>query len=154
MSAAPPYPPVAELVPHDAPIILVDELLEWSPTQARVRARVRRGGPFVSEGRLPATILLEYMAQAIAVADGMAGHIDGRRDIGLLLGARELVLEVDAVEVGDELDLLVEQRFCDGRTASYACEARRGEQLLASATVNVMIAAPDQLTGVTGPRPK
>jgi predicted hotdog family 3-hydroxylacyl-ACP dehydratase len=138
------YPPVAELVPHEPPMILVDELVEWSPTQARVRAHVRRGGPFVSDGRLPATILLEYMAQAIAVADGMAGRGNGRRDIGLLLGVRELNLAVDFVSAGDTLDIHVVQRFLDDKMASYACEVRRDDQTLASGAVNVMF-SPDKL---------
>jgi predicted hotdog family 3-hydroxylacyl-ACP dehydratase len=133
------FPPVAELVPHEAPMLLVDELVEWSPTQARVRAQVRRGGPFVSDDRLPATILLEYMAQAVAVAEGMAGRASGRREMGLLLGVRELNLEVDAVAVGDVLDIHVAKRFADDKLASYACEVRRGEQLLANGAVNVML---------------
>lgn len=140
-----PFPPVAELVPHDPPMILVDELVEWSPTQALVRAQIRRGGPFVIADRLPATILLEYMAQAIAVADGMTGHVTGRRDIGLLLGIRELSLEVEELEVGDSIDIRVEQRFADTKLASYACEVRRADQRLAHGTVNVMIAPPEEL---------
>lgn len=133
------FPPVAELVPHEPPMILVDELVEWSPTHALVQAQVRRGGPFVSDGKLPATILLEYMAQAIAVADGMSARATGRRDIGLLLGVRELNLEIDAVAVGDVLDIHVAQRFGDDKLAAYACEVRRGGEVLASGVVNVMI---------------
>lgn len=140
----PGYPPVAELIPHEAPMILVDELVEWSPTRARVRAEVRRGGAFVSEGRLPATILLEYMAQAIAVAEGMTGRVNGRRDwpgMGLLLGVRELNLAVDAVAIGDLLDIHVAQRFRDDKLASYDCEVRCAGIEIASGAVNVMIAA-------------
>lgn len=133
------FPPVAQLVPHEAPMILVDELVEWSPTHARVRAQVRRGGPFVCEGQLPATILLEYMAQAVAVADGMGGRVTGRGDIGVLLGVRELNLEIDAVVIGDVLDIHVVHRFGDGLLASYDCEVRRAGQVLASGAVNVMI---------------
>jgi predicted hotdog family 3-hydroxylacyl-ACP dehydratase len=133
------YPPVAQLIPHEAPMILVDELVEWSPTHARVRAQVRRGGPFVSDGQLPATILLEYMAQAVAVADGMNGRESGPRELGLLLGVRELNLEIDAVAIGDVLDIHVAHRFHDDGLASYDCEVRRGDQRLASGAVNVMI---------------
>jgi predicted hotdog family 3-hydroxylacyl-ACP dehydratase len=136
------YPPVAELVPHEAPMILVDELVEWSPTHARVRAQVRRGGPFVDAGQLPGTILLEYMAQAVAVAEGMSGRVSGRGDIGVLLGVRELNLEVDAVAIGELLDIHVAHRFSDGTLASYDCEIRRAGQLLASGAVNVMMSPP------------
>jgi predicted hotdog family 3-hydroxylacyl-ACP dehydratase len=144
---ATPFPPVAELVPHEAPMILVDELVEWSPTRARVRALVRRGGPFVSEGQLSATILLEYMAQAIAVADGMTARETGGRErpgVGLLLGVRELNLTVDAVAIGDVLDIHVAHRFSDGTLASYDCEVRRADELLASGAINVMIGEPQR----------
>jgi predicted hotdog family 3-hydroxylacyl-ACP dehydratase len=128
-------------------MILVDELIEWSPTRACVRAQVRRGGPFVSEGRLSATILLEYMAQAIAVADGMTARESGRvdrPDMGLLLGVRELKLTVDAVAVGDVLDIHVAPRFGDGTLASYDCEVRRTDELLASGAINVMLSTPGE----------
>lgn len=141
------YPPVAQLVPHEAPMILVDELVEWSPTHAQVRAQVRRGGPFVQDGQLPATILLEYMAQAVAVAEGMSGRVSGRRDspgMGVLLGVRELKLEIDAVEIGDVLDIHVAHRFRDDALASYDCEVRRTGQVLASGAVNVMRQGPAQ----------
>lgn len=143
------YPPVAELIPHEAPMILVDELVEWSPTHARVRAQVRRGGPFVGAGQLPGTILLEYMAQAVAVANGMSGRaagrdpeVSGHGEIGVLLGVRELNLEIDAVAIGELLDIHVAHRFSDGTLASYDCEVRRAGQVLASGAVNVMISPP------------
>jgi predicted hotdog family 3-hydroxylacyl-ACP dehydratase len=132
------YPPIAELVPHEAPMILVDELVEWSPTHAHVRAQVRRGGPFVADSELSATILLEYMAQAVAAADGMGGRVSGRREIGVLLGVRELNLAIDAVAIGDVLDIHVAHRFRDDGLASYDCEVRRAGQVLASGAVNVM----------------
>lgn len=151
----PKLPPVAELVPHEPPMILVDELVEWSPTRARVRARVRPGGPFVVAGRMPATILLEYMAQAIAVAEGMRGRVgrvgpagpaSGERSPGLLLGTRELELDVQELAVGDILEIRVEQRFgdADSSLASYDCEVHGDGRRLAAAVVNVMLAATPQ----------
>ena len=150
--------PVAELVPHEPPMLLVDELLEWCPERARVRATIRAGGPFVSGGRMPATILLEYMAQAIAVAEGMAERQGGakqggaKRDehaVGLLLGTRDLELRVDALAVGDRLDLRVVREASDGKLARYACTAHRADDLrdepLALASITVMITSADEL---------
>ena len=57
------FPPVSELLPHDAPMILVDELVEFDGTTAVVLARVRQGQPWVQDGRVPATFCIEYMAQ-------------------------------------------------------------------------------------------
>jgi predicted hotdog family 3-hydroxylacyl-ACP dehydratase len=134
------FPPVAELVPHEPPMLLVEALLEWSPDEALVGAKVRAGSPFVSGDRMPATILLEYMAQAIAVASGMTDHQQGRAigEIGLLLGTRELELCCDELAVGDALELRVVREFADEKLARYACTTTRAGELLARATINVM----------------
>jgi predicted hotdog family 3-hydroxylacyl-ACP dehydratase len=137
--------PVAELVPHEPPMLLIDELIEWSPTRSLVRARVRAGGPFVVAGRMPSTILLEYMAQAIAGAEGVSNkagdQANGQRAPGVLLGTRELELDIHELAVGDTLEIRVEQQFSDADSglASYACEVHRGGQRLAAAVVNVML---------------
>jgi predicted hotdog family 3-hydroxylacyl-ACP dehydratase len=137
------FPPVAELVPHEPPMLLVEALLEWSPDTALVRATIRAGSPFVAHDRMPATILLEYMAQAIAVANGMADRTAGRVavELGVLLGTRELELFCDEIAVGTVLELRVVREFGDGKLARYACTAARDGELLARATINVMLAS-------------
>jgi predicted hotdog family 3-hydroxylacyl-ACP dehydratase len=141
------FPSVAELVPHEPPMLLVDELLEWSADAALVGATIRAGSPFVSGDRMPATILLEHMAQAIAVANGMADRVAGRASgqIGLLLGTRELELFCDELSVGDALELRVVREFADERLARYACTAARDGELLARATINVMTTATEEI---------
>jgi predicted hotdog family 3-hydroxylacyl-ACP dehydratase len=147
MSDAVRFPPVAELVPHEPPMLLVDELLEWSPDAALVRATIRAGSPFVTLDRMPATILLEHMAQAIAVANGMADRQAGRvaGEVGVLLGTRELELFCDELAVGEVLELRVVREFADGKLARYACTAARAGELLARATINVMIVSAEEV---------
>ncbi|HLT37495.1 MAG TPA: hypothetical protein VK034_14480 [Enhygromyxa sp.] len=161
------FPPVAELVPHEPPMLLVDELLEWSPEAASIGATIRAGSPFVHGDRMPATILLELMAQAIAVANGMADRMAGRvagelssrpghraelsarpghrAEVGLLLGTRELELACEELSVGDTLELRVVREYADGKLARYACTATRAEQLLARATINVMTTTAEEI---------
>ena len=140
------FPPIAELVPHEPPMLLVDELCEWSEERARVRATVRAGGVFVAEGAMPATILLEYMAQAIAAASGMRQRVhDLPAGLGLLLGTRELRLELAEIALGTELDIEVIREFDDGKLARYACSVRAGGQPLASATINVMATSAEEI---------
>ncbi|MFO7562543.1 MAG: hypothetical protein R6X02_07855 [Enhygromyxa sp.] len=147
MSEALEFPPVAELVPHEPPMLLVDELLEWSPEAARVGATIRAGNPFVSDERMPASILLEHMAQAIAVANGMADRVAGRSsaELGLLLGTRELELFCDELEVGDAIELRVVREFVGDKLARYACTAARAGELLARATINVMTTTAEEI---------
>lgn len=142
-----PFPPVAELVPHEPPMLLVEELVEWSESAALVRATIRAGSPFVAGERMPATILLEYMAQAIAVANGMADRLRGRAasEVGLLLGTRELDLQVDELAVGDVLELRVAREFRDDKLARYACTAERAGEQLARATINVMVTSAKEI---------
>jgi predicted hotdog family 3-hydroxylacyl-ACP dehydratase len=141
------FPSVAELVPHEPPMLLVDELLEWSADAALVGATIRAGSPFVSGDRMPATILLEYMAQAIAVANGMSDRQQGRAigELGLLLGTREFELCCDELAVGDALELRVVREFADGKLARYACTTTRAGELLARATINVMTTAAEEI---------
>ena len=143
----PSFPPISELVPHEPPMLLVDELREWSLGRARVHAQVRASLPIELDGdRVPATLCLEYMAQAVAASVGMRHRQQGGAvKLGLLLGTRKLELHVDALTVGDELDIRVVQEFEDERLASYACTVERGGQLAAAATLNVMTAAPEEL---------
>ncbi|MFV8753914.1 3-hydroxylacyl-ACP dehydratase [Nannocystaceae bacterium ST9] len=134
------FPPVAELVPHEPPMVLIDELVAWTPERARVRAQVRAGSPFVEAGRAPAVVLIEVMAQAIAAASGMAHHLrGGKLGRGVLLGTRELELAVDELRVGDELAIDVVKQLDDGKTARYACTVEREGQTIARAELNVMI---------------
>jgi predicted hotdog family 3-hydroxylacyl-ACP dehydratase len=96
---------------------------------------------------MPATILLEHMAQAIAAANGMADRVAGRAssEMGLLLGTRELELFCDELAVGEVLELRVVREFSDGKLARYACTAARADELLARATINVMVMPVEEL---------
>lgn len=146
-------PAMAELVPHDPPMLLVDAITAWTPTTATVVTKIRAGSPFVVDGRVPASFGLEYMAQAVAAAKGAARHLgageastDAQPPIGMLLGSRELRLMVESFAVGDALEIHVEREYDDGTLARYVCELRRdrGEaaeagELLAGASLTVMI---------------
>lgn len=143
MTTARSLPPIAELVPHEPPMLLIDELLAWTPVRARVRAQVRAGSPFVEAGRAPALVLIEIMAQAIAAASGMARRQTGGQPLrGVLLGTRELELTIDELAVGDVLIIDVARQLDDGTLARYACSVEREGQVVARAELNVMIERP------------
>ncbi len=121
-------------------MLLIDELVAWTPERARVRAKIRAGSPFVEAGRAPALVVIEIMAQAIAAASGMVEHLRGRKlGRGMLLGTRELELEIDELGVGDELTIEVTRQHDDGTLARYACVVERAGQTIARAELNVMI---------------
>lgn len=131
-------PPVRDLLPHDPPMILVDELISFEPTGVLVRARIREGQPWAREGRVSPTFCIEYMAQAVGCYAGMTARARGQDvRIGFLLGTRELTLEADSLYVGDLLTISAKHVFGDEKLGSFECEIHRGDERVATATLNV-----------------
>ena len=61
-------PSIEELVPHAAPMLALEELVEWREGFARVRMVIREDEQFLRDGRLDTIVTLEYMAQAVAAS--------------------------------------------------------------------------------------
>lgn len=132
------FPPVAELVPHAAPMVLLDEVVEVASDRLIARAAVTAGRPFVEEQGLPALVTLEYMAQAVAAFAGLQGRAAGEAvRLGFLLGCRDLRLTCDYVPLGAELTVVSQRTWGDAQLGSFACTVRHGDTLVAEAVLNV-----------------
>ncbi|MGI5860850.1 MAG: 3-hydroxylacyl-ACP dehydratase [Myxococcales bacterium] len=132
------FPPVEELLPHSAPMILVDEVLAYEASGVRGRVKIREDSMFVKDGRVPAVVAIEYMAQAIGLHAGFEARRKGNPvRIGYLLGTREMSLEVDNFEVGDELEIEVERLFGEEQLGSFRCSVSRAGKQVASAVLSV-----------------
>jgi predicted hotdog family 3-hydroxylacyl-ACP dehydratase len=119
-------------------MVLIDEVLEAAEDRVVARVTLRATSPFVEDGRVPAIVAIEYMAQTIGAFAGLrARAAGGSPRIGFLLGTREMALEVDAFAVGDELTIEARHVFGDERLGSFRCEVRCGGSTLASAQLNV-----------------
>ncbi len=131
-------PPIAELLPHAGPMVLLDALVEAGDGRVVARVTLRPASLFVEDGKVPAIVAIEYMAQAIGAYAGLrARAAGGAPRIGYLLGTRDMSLEVDAFSVGDELTVEAQHVWGDEQLGSFRCEVRRGGRALASALVNV-----------------
>lgn len=145
-------PSPEELLPHAEPMILLDGLLSWDGTTARFSAKIRRGCPLVDRSAnpavLPATSLLEYLAQAAGCVSGLVQREKGNTVlVGYLLGTRELTLHVASLSVGDELELEAARLFGEDRLGSLHCVARRGNEVVAEATLNVLAGELESIAG-------
>jgi len=134
------YPPITELVPHAAPMLALEELLDWRDGFARARMTVPAGGPFERDGSVDAVLTLEYMAQTVAACLGMEAFRAGSGvRVGMVVACRRMELARPTLEVGEELFL--EARCVRGTdaTSHFEGEARdaRGE-LVASATLTLV----------------
>lgn len=123
-------PPVAELLPHRGPAIVVDRVVAASPERATVEV--------TPPADVPATMALEYMAQAIGAWVGLRARARGEPiRIGFLLGTRELRLEVERFAAGERLEVDAEHLWGDTALGTFRCRVRRGEAALARADINV-----------------
>jgi predicted hotdog family 3-hydroxylacyl-ACP dehydratase len=135
---ATPYPPVAELVPHAPPSLLLDELLHADDQRALARVTITEQSAFYANRGVPAVVALEYMSQTIAAFSGFQRR---RRGLpvqrGLLVGCRLMTLDVDAFLPGDELHIEARPVGSSEALRQFECDVSRDGRSLARAVLNV-----------------
>ncbi len=83
-------PMVADLLPHAAPMVLLDEVISWQKGEVITAVMITDNSPFFHLNfGVPAHVGLEYMAQACGVYAGLQAHEHGLPvRMGFLLGTR------------------------------------------------------------------
>jgi predicted hotdog family 3-hydroxylacyl-ACP dehydratase len=115
VSEAPAAGPVADLVPHSGPMCLLGEIVDWSDERLRCTAAISDSHPLAIDGRLPATALIEYAAQAMAAHGRLvAGAATARPRPGMLVGIRSTTLA---------------RRWVDARQLAITVERRSGDEV-------------------------
>lgn len=133
------FPPIEELVPHAAPMVLVDRLLQWHEEGAVCALTIREGAPFVRDGRVATLVALEYMAQTIAVFAGYRARGAGEPVLlGFLIGCRTMTCLQPWLPVGSALRVSVERVWGDDQLGNFECAVQLEDGTpVANATLNV-----------------
>jgi len=133
------FPPIAEVIPHRPPMLLLDRIVEFTPEKSvTCEVRIRGDAPFVEDGGVPAVVGIEYMAQSVAAFAGLSARADGKGvRIGLLLGCREMTLAIDAFAVGDTLTVNARRTWGETDLGHFSCNVQRGAETLATAILTV-----------------
>ncbi len=132
------YPSIRELIPHDGPMVLLDEMLHCEPGHARCRITIAPGMRFVSDGAVDTIVTLEYMGQAVAASCGYAAFRGGNDiRVGMIVGCRRMDIEVPKLQVGDELLVEVREVRAQEEISVYECEVCRGSETVASAQLTL-----------------
>ena len=132
---------IAELLPHQAPMLLLDRLLDYQGARVRCETRIgERHGLLLDErGNLPAWVGLELMAQTIAAWAGYQGWLRAEPPrMGMLLGSRLYKCAEPCFMAGRELEVSVEQLVSDGGLSSFQCLIQGERGLLAEARVSTL----------------
>lgn len=129
---------VATYVPHQAPMVLLDEVLQASANHMVCAYTVRRGAPFATANGIEAVVVLEYMAQTIAAFAGYEGAQLGLPPkVGYLLGCRTLKLTADYVPIGAHLRIEIRRLWGDSALGNFGCEVHDDNGLVAAAQLTV-----------------
>lgn len=129
---------LGKLVDHRGPMAFIDELVAVEGDTARCRATVRADNPFLIDNRLPPWILVEYMAQSVAILAGYTRSRDGDdHRHGLLLGCRKLWLADVALDVGASLEIQVAEITRFEGLGSFSGRVTCGAEEAASGTLSV-----------------
>jgi len=133
------YPPIVELVPHRPPMLLLDRVLSYDGERVVCETVLEAGSPFVDQGRVPAVVGIEYMAQAIAAGAGLSARDKGEAAarMGFLLGCRDLAITVDSFRVGDRLTVEARRTWGEKEIGSFACKVLRDDEVLVEGALTV-----------------
>jgi predicted hotdog family 3-hydroxylacyl-ACP dehydratase len=119
--------PISKLLPHAAPMILIDEVLERSEASLTAGVTVRADSIFFKAGRgIPAHAAIEWMAQtcgAFVGAEALDRDLPVR--LGMLLGTREFRCDVPWFQDGWHLTVTVTLIFRDDEMGAFDCTVAR-----------------------------
>lgn len=130
---------LSKILPHDAPMILIDELLEVDTQKNFVRTLVRINEDKVFYDKETESISplagIEFMAQTIGCYSFYKSG-DSKPRIGFLLGARSYNCSLEKFEKGKEYEVLAREVFSDNELVSFDCFIYNEGRECARATVN------------------
>ena len=145
--------PVANLVPHRPPMLLLDELLSHDSHSATCVVTLRENAPFMCRGRVPAIVAMEYLAQCVAAFATL--HPDpgaeaepttqealaslGSPRIGYLVGIRGLNLAIDHFDLGDRLLVTVKHVWGSGQGAQFTGAVNRDGEAVVTGSLTVFV---------------
>lgn len=146
------YLPPGDYLPHDAPMLLLEDVISVTEDVAVCRVAVSADSvlaPFLDEKRqLPGWYALELMAQTVGVWSGWHRHQQGQSAIslGMVLGARELVCAAGHFPGDATLTVTVNLLMQDQRFGSFECSINAGNDTLATGRVNTFQPTSEELT--------
>jgi len=103
---------IAELVPHAAPMILLDAVTHWTPTTLSAELKIHPLSALVTDCGVPAYVGIEYMAQAVSAHGGIRKLIDKCPvQIGFLLGSRRYHSSTENFPLGANIKIHITENI-------------------------------------------
>ena len=138
--------PIATLLPHQPPMILLDEVTGYDDNSLIAEVTITETSMFLGPEGVPGHVGIEYMAQACGAYAGVHALNSGDPvRIGLLLGARDYRVHVPHFRRADRLCVAIAMVFRDEAIAAFECSITIEGKIAADAQLKVYQANDDQL---------
>ncbi|MGI2170101.1 hotdog family protein [Shewanella sp. MF05960] len=132
---------ISEFVPHRAPMILIDKLLEHQPDTLLTAIHISEASAYFDNtiNGVPNYVGIEYMAQSIAALAGVEAKLKGDKvRVGFLLGSRKLQMHIGHFILGQTYHTKVSRLYQEpSGLAVFDCQIFHQNHVVASANVNV-----------------
>lgn len=140
-----PTPPLADLtledlLPHRAPMLLIEEVLAVDKTNARTRFRVAESWPMADKRGVNPLVLIELAAQTAGVCNGWDRIQTKGRDsnqMGWLVGVKKADFFIDTIPFGATVTGTAKNTYRFDNLREVACELHMDEQLIGTATLQL-----------------
>ncbi|MFH1806786.1 MAG: 3-hydroxylacyl-ACP dehydratase [Pseudomonadota bacterium] len=148
-----PFPPVASLVLHAAPMLLIDRVIAADEDSMQIEIFITQNSLFfIPCHGVPGYVGIEYIAQTVAAYSGWRAQQaapGSKPKIGFLLGSRKMTMARDWFPADTRLEVHVKNIFEDGEMGVFDGEIRDGNDVIVSARINVY--QPEHPSGSSGP---
>jgi predicted hotdog family 3-hydroxylacyl-ACP dehydratase len=125
-------------VPHSGQMSLLDDIVDYGDDWLLAKVTITPSSLFIDEQGVPASVGVEYLAQAIAAYSGLQEHQHGGTPkLGFLLGVRKYLCSTDYFTVGETLLLKVELDMQAENGLSVFQGSLTGRDIEGSARLNV-----------------
>lgn len=146
-------PHIHQLIPHQAPMILVDRLIDVGDEHIHTQVDIQSSNLFFDESSqtVPAYVGIEFMAQSIAAWSGyQAWKQDVEPSIGFLLGTRRYHCQHAQFSLDTTLDIHAEKVMENNGMAVFQCIIEQQGKEVASAQLNAFVPSKTQLHDMLG----
>ena len=128
--------PVENLIPHRAPMRLINALTHCDDTCARAVARFDADHFAVSQGLVTEAALVECIAQTVAAALGFAAKGEGKPSVGMLTAVTDFEIQMRPA-AGQTLEIEIHEvkrlrsmRMINGRITSGGRLVAQGDLMV------------------------
>lgn len=143
-----PLPDIADLVPHQVPMLLVDTLISVDTKSIHAQVTIKANELFFNSETqsVPGYVGIEYMAQTVAAWSGFQAWLQNQPpSVGFLLGSRRYHTECSEFSLNKTLDIHAEKIMENNGMAVFQCRITSKDVELATAQLNAFVPSPEQL---------